>query len=40
MDTKIDGETIERIDINKQIERQTGVKSRQLEGTQTVDCRL
>jgi hypothetical protein len=37
MDTKIDGGTIQRRDINKQIERRTGVKGRQLEGTQTVD---
>jgi len=37
MDTKTDGETIERRDTNRQIEGRTGIKSRQLEGTQTVD---
>ena len=32
-----DGETIQRRDINKQIEGRTGIKSRELEGTLTVD---
>jgi len=37
MDTKVDSETIQRNDINKLIEGWTGIKSRQVEGTQTVD---
>ena len=37
MDAEIDGETIQRRDINKLIEGRTGIKSRQPEGTQTVD---
>jgi hypothetical protein len=37
MDTKTDGETIQRRDTNRQIEGQTDIKTRQLDSTQTVD---